>query len=137
MDEPDVGPAHQLLERVAERLLPGGVQPAEVAVEARDAQHVARHLEESPQLALGAFPLDELPDLAAHGREQVEQALVGLADVAAEELQHPEHAAAEHDREAEGAVQPLARRHSRAREVGSCDVLDPRRAAAARPARAD
>ena len=131
MDELDVGPAHQLLERVAERFLPGGVQPAEVAVEARDAQHVARHLEERAELALGALPLHELPDLAAHGREQVEQALVGLAHVAAEELEHAEHVAAEHDREAEGAVQPLARRHGRAREVGVArDVLDPGRPAA-------
>ena len=58
--------------RVAERLLPRGVEPTEVAVEARDAEHVARHAEERLELLLGALALDELADLAAdrgeHGR---------------------------------------------------------------------
>ena len=49
-----------------------------------------RHAEQRPELALGALALDELADLAADRAEHLEQALVGLADRAAEELQHAE-----------------------------------------------
>ena len=62
--ELDVRPRHQLLGGVAERLLPRGVEAPEVAVDAGDAQHVERQLEERRQLLLGALALRELADLA-------------------------------------------------------------------------
>src|SRR6185503_239645 len=121
VDEVDVRPARQLLDRVAERLLPGGVEAPEVAVEAGDAEEVARHEEERLELVLRALALDELADLAADRGEQLEQVLVRLADLAAEELEHAEHDPAELDREAEGAVQPFARGDRGAREVRVAD----------------
>ncbi len=132
MNEVHVRPAHQLLDRVAERLLPRRVEAAEVAVEAGDAEKIARHVEERLELVLRAIALDELADLAADRGEQLEQVLVGLAYLAAEELEHSEHDAAELDRESERPVQAFARGDGGAREVRVADdVLDPGGLAAA------
>src|SRR4051794_41832042 len=43
-----------------------------------------------PQGFLAALALDELTDLAADGSQNVEQLLIGLPDLAAEKLDHPQ-----------------------------------------------
>jgi len=86
---------------------------------------------ETRALRLHPCALDELSDLGADRREHAEQVLVGLPDLAAEELDHAHHGVSEPDREPEGGVQALARRGRRAREVQVGDhVRDPRRLAA-------
>ena len=82
-------------------------------------------------LLLGLLALDELADLAADGREHLEQVLIGLLDLAAEGLDDAQDVAADDDREAEGAVQALAGRGPSPREVRvRDDVPDPGRLAA-------
>src|SRR2546427_11466292 len=107
MDELEIGPHEELLSREAERLLPGRVQALEVAVEACDAEHVERGPEKAVQLRLRVLALDELADLSADGGHHPEQILIGLADLAAEELEHAQDRAAEEDRESEGSMQPI------------------------------
>ena len=62
-----------------------------------------------PERFFGPLALDELADLAADGRHHVEQVLVGLPYLVAEELHDPQDVSAEQDGKAEGRVQPFAR----------------------------
>src|SRR5262249_28534313 len=91
-----------------------------------DAEHVEREIEEAIELLLGALALEHLADLDADARQHLEQPSVRLADLAREELEHAEHAAAEQNRDGERAVQPLALCDHRTRKVRVLnDVLDP------------
>ena len=103
-----IRPRQQLRFGVAEHALPRGVDALEVAVEPGDAQHVERQREEAIELLLRAPPIDEHADLVADRREHRQQVGVRRADLAAEELHHAEHFAAQQDREAERGVQPFA-----------------------------
>src|SRR5262249_4300086 len=67
---------------------------------------------------LGALALEELPDLTADRGQHLEQILVRLADLAAEELHHAQHLVAEQDGKAERAVEADLLRDTRPREVG-------------------
>src|SRR5262249_50759897 len=60
------------------------------------------------QFRLGALALDELTDLAADGRQHIEQLLIRLPDLAAEELDHAKEFPPEQDRKANGRVQSFA-----------------------------
>ena len=117
MHELHVRPREQLLLGVAEHALPRGIHALEVAVESGDAQHVERHVEEAIELVLRAPPIEEHADLIADRRQHRQEFFVRLADLAAEELHHALHFAAEQDRKTEGRVQALARGDRRAREV--------------------
>ena len=80
---------------------------------------------------LGLLPLHELADLAADGGQHPEQLLVGLLDLAAEDLHDAQDVAADRDREPERPVQPDAGRGRRPREIPvRDDVRDPGRLAA-------
>ncbi len=72
---------------------------------------LARRLEQGALLArealavpLRAPAFEKLPDLAADRPQHLEQVCIGLSDLAAEELHHPEHGAAQQDRESEGGA---------------------------------
>src|SRR5690242_13309194 len=56
----------QLLARVSERLLEGGIHPLEVAVEAADAEQVRRQIEDLLELALRPAALGDIPAAAVH-----------------------------------------------------------------------
>ena len=118
MDEVHEGPRQQLLFAVAENAVPRRIDALEVAIESRDAEHVQREHEETIELLLRAPPVDEQPDLVADAREHREQIRIGLADLAAEELHHAQHFAAQQDRESECRVQAFACRDVCARKVG-------------------
>ena len=110
--------------------MPGRIDPLEVAIEARDGQHVERQIEESAQFLLGAPTIDEHANLIADGGQHREQFGVRLADLAAEKLHHAEHFAPQQDGEAERRVETLACAHSGAREIRVAhDVRDPGRLA--------
>ena len=89
MNEVEPRRREQLLGTPAERRLPGGVQPLEVAVEARDAQHVEGQIEE-PLVFVASLhqrgPSATLADLALdHGHEPAE---VVLEDVVVRARSH-------------------------------------------------
>ena len=65
---------------------------------------------------LGPLAFDELTDLAADAGHHVEQVLVGLADLTADEIDDAEDLAAEQDWKGEGRVQPFTRGDARAEE---------------------
>ena len=64
------------------------------------------------QRIFGSLALDELTYLAAYGSHHVEQILIGLPDLVAEELHDPQNFAAEQDGKTEGRVQHFARGES-------------------------
>ena len=68
MNELHVGTRQQFRFGVAENLLPRGIDPFEIAVEAGDAQQVERQSEETIQLLLRTTPIDEQADLVADTR---------------------------------------------------------------------
>ena len=111
-------------------VLPGRIDPHQIAVERGDAKQIQRQLEEAIEVVAGSLPLDEQADLAADRRHHRQQIRRGLADVAAEELQHALDAAPFHDRQGERGMEPDAfgRRGSRKVVVAS-DVGYPRRLA--------
>ena len=115
--EVEVRTRDELLARPAQHVLPGRVQPFEVPVVCGDAQHVAREREELLQLLLLAPALDEAADLLADARHDADQVIVGLADLAREELEDRHHFAANEERNAERAVEPFLGGHGSAREV--------------------
>ena len=117
MDELHVGPRQQLGLGPPQHAFPCRIDALEVAVEAGDHEHVEAEREEAVELVLGAPAIDEHADLAADGRQHREQIGVGRADLAAEELHHAEHFAAQQDREPERRVEAFARRDRRAREI--------------------
>src|SRR5439155_11410140 len=83
-----------------------------------------------PHCGLGALAVDELPDLAAHDGEELEERLVRAADGPAEELDDPGDFAPAGDRETEGGMQALPGGDRRAGEVRiQVDVGDPGRLA--------
>ena len=126
VDELHVRTRQQIRFGVAENLLPRGVDPLEVAVEAGDAQQVERQGEETVQFLLRPTPIDEQSDLVADAREHRQEIFIRRANLAAEELQDALHLAAEQDREAERAVQSFARGNRRARKIRvEDDVVDP------------
>src|SRR5258707_13628014 len=65
----------------------------------------------------GALTLNELTDLAADGSQHVEQLLIGLPDLAAEKLDHPQEFPPEQNGKAEGRVKSLAFGDGSARKV--------------------
>ena len=123
----------QFRDREPENALPRLIEPFEVAVEACDAQQVAREREEAIELLLGAAPLHELADLTADRGEHLEQRGVGLPDLAAEELHHGDHVVADDDGEAEGAVQAFHRGRGRAGEVPVEEYVRDERGLCGRP----
>ena len=124
-------PPAQDLERVAD----GGERVAQLVPE--QGQELVLGLACPPQLGLrlahgglGSLARDELADLAPHGGEELQQGLVGPPALPGEELDDPQHLAAEGDRKAEGGAETLARGDRRAREVRVVDdVGDPDRLA--------
>jgi hypothetical protein len=117
MNQIDVRPRQQLLLRVAENGVPGGIHSLQIAIVTGDADQIGREREQEGELIAGALVLDEQADLSADGAQHVEQGLVGLADLAAEELHHAEHFASHQDREPEGGMQAFPRGDSCPREV--------------------
>ena len=89
-----------------EHLLPGGIDPHEVALEGGDAKQIQGEPKEPVEIVAGSLPLDEHADLAAHGGHHSQQIGGGLANVAAEELHRALHAAPFHDRQCEGGMEP-------------------------------
>ena len=92
---------------------------------------VERGLEHRPQprlarahLGLGVPPHDELTDLAADHAHRLEQASVGLAQVAREELHHADDTARAEERKAERRLEPGAAGGIRAREVAILRRVD-------------
>ena len=75
------------------------------------------------QRIFGALALDELTYLAAYGSHHVEQILIGLPDLVAEELHDPQNFAAEQDGKTEGRVQHFARGDGRARKISITDDI--------------
>ena len=123
--------ADGLARRVAEDRLRRAVPADHPALGVHRDDRVERRLEHRPQprlagshLLLRPSPRDELPDLAAERGHRREQVLVGLAQVAGEELHHPDHAPRAAQREAEAGVQPGPARRRRAREVGVLRSVD-------------
>ena len=126
MDELQIRSGQQLGFGPAEDARPGGVEPLEVAVKARDGQHVERQLEEAVELLLCPPPIDEHPDLIADGRQRRQQALVDLPNLAAEELHDAEDLAVQQHGEAKRGVQAFAIGDGRARKVRVAhDIRDP------------
>src|SRR5437773_3585510 len=110
---------------MAERPLPGRIEPFEVTVEAGDAQKIERQREKAIQYLFGAPPLDELADLTADGAEHVEQLGIRLADLAAEELHHADQIVSDRNRKAERGVQAFPRSDGRAWKIRIVhDVVD-------------
>ena len=83
VDEIQPGVAGQLLGGPAQHLLPGGVDPLEVAVEPGDYQHVGPDREEAVPLFLGPPAVHELPDLPCDGRHHFQQVGVRLPNLLA------------------------------------------------------
>src|SRR6476620_11442154 len=75
------------------------------------------------QRIFGALALDELTYLAAYGSHHVEQILIGLPDLVAEELHDPQNFAAEQDGKTEGRMQHFARGDGRAGKIGITDDI--------------
>src|SRR5206468_10220732 len=75
------------------------------------------------QRIFGSFALDKLPYLAAYGSHHVEQVLIGLPYLVAEELHDPQNFAAEQDGKTEGRVQHFARGDGRARKISITDDI--------------
>src|SRR5262249_37105653 len=82
----------------------------------------------SPDGFLGVLALDELPDLAADRRQDVQERLIRLSYRRAEELNDPENLAAEPNRESECSVQSLLRRQRSPWKIRILnDIGDPER----------
>ena len=99
------------MERSSSRGIPsvrshGGIEAKKISLEIRDAEQVDGEREESVELLLRAFLLDEESNLAADRREHRQQVFVGLANLAAEEFHHPDRLGTADDRKPEGGVQP-------------------------------
>ncbi|CAA9379130.1 MAG: hypothetical protein AVDCRST_MAG64-500 [uncultured Phycisphaerae bacterium] len=110
--------------RVPERPLGGRVPLDDAAAVVHRDDAVEGGLEDGrvtglarPQRLLRPPPADRLPELPADDGHHVEQRLVRRADVAAEELEHPEHPPAGRHREPGGRVQPGRRGRRPAGEV--------------------
>ena len=95
----------------------------------RQPRHVRQLCLGLAQGFLGALAFDELTDLAANAGHHVEQVLVGLADLTADDIDDAEDLAAEQDRKGEGRVQPFTRGDAR---EGSWVMHDIRNARGAR-----
>src|SRR5689334_23321369 len=91
----------QLVGSEAERAFEGRIQTNEIAVEAPDAQHVQGQHEEAIEYLFGARAVDELPDLAAHGRKHIEEFGIGLADIIAEKLDDAQNLVSEQNGKSE------------------------------------
>ena len=123
--------AYRLVGPVAERRL-GGVVPVEnQAAVIHDDHRVERGLEHRAEagfaranLGLGVTADDELPHLAADHAHRLEQHVVGLAQIAGEELDGADDAARSEQREAERRLQPGAAGSVRAREVAVARAVD-------------
>ena len=82
----------------------------------RQPRHVRQLCLRLAQGFLGALAFNELTELAADAGHHVEQVLVGLADLTADEIDDAEDLAAKQDRKGEGRVQPFTRGDARAEE---------------------
>src|SRR5262249_8529006 len=118
------------------------VDQVDFARRSQDGDQARKGVHDQARLALAfaesllrPLALDELTDLAAQGRHRVEQALVGLADLTAEEVDDAEDLAGEEDRKGEGRVQPFARGDARPHEGGVPEDIGNACRRAARPHR--
>ena len=109
VDELAVGTRQQFCLCVSQRPVPRRVHPLEIAVVARDTQHVQRQREEAIELLLCASAVDEEADLVADAREHREERFVGRADLPAEKLHHADDVVVQKNREPERRVEALAR----------------------------
>src|SRR5207237_6658740 len=89
----------------------------------RQPRHVGQLRLGLAQGCLGALALDELANLVADGCHRMEQVLVRLPDLLAEELHDPQDVAAEQDGKAESRVQSFACSDERAGEVRVVDDM--------------
>src|SRR5919197_5302209 len=85
---------------------------------ARRLQEQADLLRQALPLFLYAFALDQLADLAADGREQLQHVVIGGKHVAAEALDDAEDCVSEQDGERKGSVPPLSGGTWGTRKVG-------------------
>ena len=116
---PEVRPA--VAEKAALRILE--INPVRQVVHERAQQELL-----VLQFLLRAFPLDELPDLAAEGGDQLEHLRVRLDNFMAEKFNHAEKLLAHQNRKTERPVQAGPRRHQCAgKTVVAGHVGDPGR----------
>jgi len=133
VDEVDVRRCAQLGLRETERAHPGRVEALEIAVESRDADQIEGQPEEAIELLFRAAALDELPDLAADRLQHLQQLVIRIADLAAEEFHDAEPGRSKEDGKAERGVQPFSGRDGAAREVAVVRHVCDERGAAGGP----
>src|ERR1700759_2209644 len=117
-------PVLHLLKRSAEIIDDLAIEGIKLAVGRHDRNETVYPVDRRAQTSLavtqrlfGALTLDKLTDLAADGRQHVEQLPVGLPDLATEKLDHAQNFAPEQNGKAEGRVQPFAFGDRAARKV--------------------
>ena len=128
MDEIEERAGHQLVARVPERALPGGIHAREVPVKRRDALEIERDSKEPVELFFSVLAGDEQAYLAADGGQHTQQIRVRLTHLAREELHDGQHGVAAQDRKSERTMQPARGGDRRPRKVGvKDDIGNPRR----------
>ena len=103
---------------MSEQIRPRRIHANESAFGVGDAEQIAREREELAELFLRQPLPHEQPDLATDRAQQLEQFRIRRPELPAEELHDAGNVAVGDDREAERCVQPIARGHLRAREIG-------------------